>query len=664
SDDLAGVLDDAVWDGAVTASTGTAAFDPAARRLTWTGDVPRSATVTVTYTVTVAKPPTGDKLLRNAVTGPADSSCPPGTTDPSCGTETPLATLAIAKTAVPAEARPGERITWTVTVTNTGRATYPGASFTDDLSGVLDDAVWDGAVTASTGTAAFDPAARRLSWTGDLPREASATVTYSVTVASPPTGDHRLRNAVTGPDGSNCQAGSTDPACTTETLVARLVLTKTADPATARPGAKVTWTVTAANPGTAPYPGASFTDDLTGVLDDATWNDDATATLGTVERRADRLHWSGDLPAGAHATITYSVTVGSPPAGDKVLRNAVTGPADATCEGRCGTETPVAELTLRKSADPADPVPGGRVTYTLRLTNPGTATYTGATVRDDLSGVLDDATWNDDARATAGTLDYARPVLGWTGDVAPGTPVVITYSVTVGSPPAGDKVLRNAATGPADSTCEGDCGTVTPLPSLRIDKSGTPKDVKAGDTVTWTVTVTNTGEAPYPGASFTDDLTDVLDDATWNDDVRADTGTVRYAAPLLSWTGTLAKGERATVVYRLTATLAGDQRLTNTVTAPGSNCEAGSTDPACREILPAPLLKVRKSATPAVATPGGTVHYTVTVTKTGGSAYRNASVTDDLGGVLGNANWNSDARADTGTVRYTCHINTSNAAHE
>ncbi|MFB8201178.1 DUF7927 domain-containing protein, partial [Kitasatospora purpeofusca] len=322
TDDLAGVLDDAVWDGAVTASTGTAAFDPAARRLTWTGDVPRSATVTVTYTVTVAKPPTGDKLLRNAVTGPADSSCPPGTTDPSCGTETPLATLAIAKTSVPAEARPGERITWTVTVTNTGRATYPGASFTDDLSGVLDDAVWDGAVTASTGTAAFDPAARRLTWTGDLPREASATVTYTVTVASPPTGDHRLRNAVTGPDGSNCQAGSTDPACTTETLVARLVLTKTADPATARPGAKVTWTVTAANPGTAPYPGASFTDDLTGVLDDATWNDGATATLGTVERRADRLHWSGDLPAGSHATITYSVTVGSPPAGDKVLRNA------------------------------------------------------------------------------------------------------------------------------------------------------------------------------------------------------------------------------------------------------------------------------------------------------------------------------------------------------
>ncbi|MFB6893664.1 hypothetical protein ACFCX4_30585, partial [Kitasatospora sp. NPDC056327] len=644
TDDLTGVLDDAGWNATASATSGSTAFDPGTRILTWSGDVPRSAAVTITYGVTVGTPPAGDKVLRNAVTGPADSSCPPAGpgapagADPACGTVTPVATLAIAKTAVPAEARPGERVTWTVTVTSTGEAPYPGASFTDDLTGVLDDATWDDSVTASTGTAVFDPAARRLGWTGDLAREASATVTYTATVARPPTGDHHLRNAVTGPAGSTCPAGGTDPACATDTLIARLVLTKTAAPTSgARPGGKVTWTVTAANPGTAPYPGASFTDDLSGVLDDAAWNDDATATLGSVERRADRLHWSADLPAGARATVTYSVTVGSPPAGDKVLRNAVTGPADSTCEGLCAAETPVGELRIQKSADPAAPVPGGRVTYTLRLTNPGTAPYTAAVVRDDLSGVLDDAVRNDDARASTGTLDYSAPVLTWSGDVVPGTPVVITYSVTVGNPPAGDKVLRNAVTGPGDSTCEGACGTVTPLPALRIDKRGAPRDVEAGDTVTWTVTVTNTGEAPYPGASFTDDLGGVLDDAVWNGDARASVGTLDYSAPVLTWTGTLPAGATATVTYSVTATLAGDRRLANSVTATGSNCAPGSTDPACRDLLPAPLLLVRKTAQPAVATPGGAVTWTVTVTNTGEAPYPGASFTDDLGGVLDDA---------------------------
>ena len=42
------------------------------------------------------------------------------------------------------------------------------------------------------------------------------------------------------------------------------------------------YTITVADTGQTPYTGATVTDDLTGVLDDAAYNGDATATTGTA----------------------------------------------------------------------------------------------------------------------------------------------------------------------------------------------------------------------------------------------------------------------------------------------------------------------------------------------------------------------------------------------
>ena len=98
----------------------------------------------------------------------------------------------------------------------------------------------------------------------------------------------------------------------------------------------MTYTVTVSHRGVGPVAGATVDDDLSGVLDDATFNDDATATAGSVVRDGTELHWSGDLAAGAVVTITYSVTVTG--AGDREIANVVstTDPAgscdpDAEC---------------------------------------------------------------------------------------------------------------------------------------------------------------------------------------------------------------------------------------------------------------------------------------------------------------------------------------------
>ena len=103
--------------------------------------------------------------------------------------------------------------------------------------------------------------------------------------------------------------------------------------------------------------------------------------------------------------------------------------------------------------------------------------------------------------------------------------------------------------------------------------------------VGYTITVTNSGQTPYTGATFTDPLTGVLDDAVYNADAAATAGTVSYASPNLTWTGNLAVGATATITYSVTVNNpdTGGKILANTVTSttPGSNCAGGGNDPRC-----------------------------------------------------------------------------------
>ena len=60
--------------------------------------------------------------------------------------------------------------------------------------------------------------------------------------------------------------------------------------------------------------------------------------------------------------------------------------------------------------------------------------------------------------------------------------------------------------------------------------SGSNAVATPGGTVSYTITVTNTGQVPYTGASFTDPLAGVLDDATYNNNAAATAGTVTTPA--------------------------------------------------------------------------------------------------------------------------------------
>src|SRR4029079_15192220 len=94
--------------------------------------------------------------------------------------------------------------------------------------------------------------------------------------------------------GSTCPPANGNAACRTTVVVLtpRLTVTKTADLHTATLGSTVTYTITATNNGQTPYAVAALSDDLTDVLEDATYGDDAVATSGTVGLVGTSLNWS------------------------------------------------------------------------------------------------------------------------------------------------------------------------------------------------------------------------------------------------------------------------------------------------------------------------------------------------------------------------------------
>ena len=71
------------------------------------------------------------------------------------------------------------------------------------------------------------------------------------------------------------------------------------------------------------------------------------------------------------------------------------------------------------------------MSYTITVTNSGQTAYTGASFADSLSGLLDDATYNNDAAATGGSVSFASSALTWTGNLAVGASATLMFSATV-----------------------------------------------------------------------------------------------------------------------------------------------------------------------------------------------------------------------------------------
>ncbi|TDP96424.1 DUF7507 domain-containing protein [Labedaea rhizosphaerae] len=675
ADSLAGALDDAEYNGNATATTGSLTIDTATETISWTGDIPVGGAVTVTVTVTVRYPTPGDKLITTAVSSAAPgNTCPAGGTDPGCGTSVRVLTpaLTITKTADRTTATPGDTVGYTVVVTNTGETDYRSAVVTDPLAAALGDSTYLGDATATAGTVGY--AAPTLTWTGDLAPSAQVVLSYHLRVNDPDPGPKQMINVVTSEEpGSPCPAAAPSASCrvVVTVLVPRLEATITADRDTTVPGATVGYTVTVANTGQTPYTAAGVRLQLGGVLDDAAYDGNATATGGTVATSPEGLLWTGDLAIGATATITYTVTVADPDTGDlRLVTRVVSNDPGSSCSAAGCVHTVtvlIPGLSVTTAVDRATATPGDRVVYTITVTNTGQTPQSDLTVTASLSDVLDDATFDGAVTATSGAASYTAPTVTWTGTLAVGTTATISYAVVVRAPDPGDQRLAVTAVAPAaGSSCPATnpapsctATTVVFVPRLSITKSAENPTTTPGSVVLYRIVVDNTGETAYDAATLRDPLEDVLFGADYNNDATVvGGGVLTYTGGTLTWRGALPVGASAEITYSVTVhdPATGDRTMVNTVssTDPGSTCPADSPADECRAtvLVLQPALTITKTADTTTTTAGGTVHYQVTVANTGQTPYLPATITDSLAGVLDDADYAGDASATTGAVGY------------
>lgn len=324
------------------------------------------------------------------------------------------------------------------------------------------------------------------------------------------------------------------------------------------------------------------------------------------------------LLKGVDTPLGLAVTPGS--AGRICVPGSVTGPThdprpannEATGCVQAGAAT--AGLSLTKTDGRDDVAAGDTYGYTLAVANLLPAErISGAELTDTLpdglafvsatGGGAVSGQGGADAYGNlpGGTVTWSLDDLGRAGTASPdgdrsegGADSTATVTVTVRVLPGARGAVVNTAEvtapDPADRDAElaATAADTDAVRALALTKtSGVPSaGVSAGDTVTYTVTATNSGTADYTAATpavVTDDLSGVLDDA---DFVAGSASVTAGDAPsdalpdpsggILRWSGALKAGDSVSLTYRVTVDGDGNHTLRNTAhgAAAGTTCDS------------------------------------------------------------------------------------------
>ena len=604
--------------GTVTPSQGTWAAP------TWTvGTIDSGSSATLTIQATVDAGTAGSTItntVTNVTLDQVDSNATAD--DPSESITVGNTTdLVISKTVDDAAPDEGDTVTFTVTVTNSGPARATNVAIDD----VLPAGLTAGTVTPSQGTWVAP------TWTvGTIDTGSSATLTIQATVDAGTAGS-TITNTVTNVTLDQVDSDATADDLSESVTVGNatdLVVTKIVDNGTPDEGNTITFTVTVTNSGPARATNLS--------LDDAI---PAGLTVGSVSPSVGSYTaptWTiGTLDDGASATLTIIATVNAGTAGSTIT-NTVTNvlfdqtdsnatPDDLSESITVGNST---DLVVAKIVDDATPDEGDTVTFTVTVTNSGPARATNVAIDDVLPAGL-----------TAGTVTpsqgtWAAPT--WTvGTIDSGSSATLTIEATVDAGTSGSTItntVTNITLDQVDSDTAADdlsesitVGNSTDLVVTKIVNNAAPDE---GDTITFTITVTNNGPARATNVAIDDALPAGLTAGT----VTPSQGS--WAAP--TWTvGTIDSGSSATLTIQATvdAGTAGTT-ITNTVTnvtLDQVDSNATADDPS-ESITVGNLtdMVVAKIVNDAAPDEGDTITFTVTVTNSGPARATNVAIDDVL----------------------------------
>lgn len=443
---------------------------------------------------------------------------------------------------------------------------------------------------------------------------ASADIVYSIAVGTGGTGtsnvDTGLMQLLDKPNGHYYNVVSADDlpglfgdiftqiACPPHLTVEKLVDGEHSS--SADPGDTLDYTIKVVNDGGSAASNVAVHDDISALLAHGSFD----ACDNGCSHDADSVDWLlASVPVG-ETDLHFSIDLDAVfPAGETDLPNKVLVEGSncnvdlAGQDADCNTDTTVEAapfVTVEKTvggAHESSAQPGDTLDYAIVLSNSGNANAS-MNVFDNISALL--------AHGSLGPCDGcsgpASGVISWSGvAVAAGGSTELDFSITlaVDGWDVGTTNLPNTVVVPLTNCGEQPlpaCQTVTHVsvepgpPILSAEKAVDKDEAVPGDTLNYTITLSNSGGSDATGVAVNDDISALLAHGTF--------GTCDNAcsndADSVDWTGlTVAKGDSLelhfSIVLAADGWAVGDTQLPNTVVVDGTSCGANAEvkDPDC-----------------------------------------------------------------------------------
>ena len=458
----------------------------------------------------------------------------------------------------------GDNVTYTVTVTNDGNADAKAVVVRDVLGKDLK-------FVSATGTYTFDEATNTITWTVDV--DAGKTETFTV-VATVINYGNVTNSLVVGNKTFNKNV-----------TVPEITPDKTVDNENPNFGDDLTYTVTVKNEGNGNANDVIIVDALGKGLE-------YVSSTGNYDNKTNTITWKVDLASGETKTFTVVAKI--------------VGYTDVTNEVTVGNKTAavtvdIPEIIPAKDVNNTTPNFGDKVEYTITVNNNANKDAKQVVIVDTLGKGLKfiNASHN-------GKYDESTRTITWIIDLGAGESAVFSVNAAV---EAYGNINNTVVVGNKSAT-----KNIT-VPEIIPGKSVDVENPNFGDTVTYTVVVTNNGVVDAKQVVVKDILDKGLKfvkatgEYTFDEDSRT-----------VTWIIDLAKGESQT--FYVTAVAEAYGVLINDVTV-GDN--TASADVVVPEIIP------DKTANITNPNFGDKVDYTVTVTNDGMGDAKDVVIVDRLG---------------------------------
>jgi uncharacterized repeat protein (TIGR01451 family) len=282
-----------------------------------------------------------------------------------------------------------------------------------------------------------------------------------------------------------------------------------------------------------------------------------------------------DGAGNASFDVTFPVSV---PAGQFVTATATNTPeAETSAFAQDIVVTAlVANLSLSKTTTSTTVTTGQTISYTITVTNNGPDSATGVTITDNLPGNTSFVS----ATPTQGSCSGSTTVTCSIGTLANGASATVTLQVQASS--LGSAVNSASATGnesdPDGANATASAVTVVgPTANLSLTKTTAATTVTVGQSIGYTITVTNNGPGTATGVTITDTIPANTAFVSATPSQGSCSGTTTVTCTI----GTLSNGSSATVALQVVAT--GPGSTVNSASATGNETDpdgANATAPA------------------------------------------------------------------------------------